>query len=89
MPGLRAPIYFTSGMLHLPFRIFIFFDGMAAAISVPAIVYTVFYFGHEVDEVVEIIKKVEHGILTTIFVIMFILTAKWYISYRKLKQSKV
>ena len=89
MPGLRAPVYFSAGMLHVPFRVFIFHDGLAALISVPAIVYTVFYFGHEVDEVVLVIKKVEYGIIATILAIVFILATKWYISYRKLRQSKV
>jgi len=74
MPGLRAPIFFTSGLLKLPFRVFFFYDCLAALLSVPAIVYSVFYFGDEIDQVVRGIKKVEHVIVLTIcaFVIIFL-----------------
>lgn len=88
MPGLRAPIYFSAGTLHLPARIFFFYDGLAALISVPAIVGAVYYFGDELDRVVRIIQRVEHSIL---FVILFIVLAvglKWYITHRKVKVRK-
>jgi len=87
MPGLRAPIYFSSGALKLPFRVFIFYDGLAALLSVPLIVYTVYFFGHAVDEVVGVIRKVEHGILLTIVTIALVLLAKWYLGRRKIAQG--
>lgn len=77
MPGLRAPIFFSSGMLHVPFRVFFLFDGIAALLSVPAIVYTVYYFGDELDRVVSVIRNVQHGILLIIFGIVLIFVAKW------------
>lgn len=73
MPGLRAPIFFTAGSLHLPFRIFIFYDGLAALLSVPAIVYSVWYFGEHVDAVIKVIKRVQFGIVGVIagFLVLF------------------
>ena len=59
MPGLRAPIFFSAGTLHLPYRVFLFYDGTASLISVPAIVYSVFYFGSELDYILGMIKKVQ------------------------------
>src|SRR6185312_16263354 len=47
MPGLRAPIFFSAGTLHLPVRVFWFYDGLAALVSVPAIILAVYYFGDE------------------------------------------
>ena len=38
MPGLRAPIYFTAGTVGVKFHTFLFYDGLAALVSVPAIV---------------------------------------------------
>ena len=61
MPGLRAPIFFSAGTLHLPYRIFVFYDGFAALISVPTIIGAVFYFGDELDKVVRVIQRIEHG----------------------------
>jgi len=66
MPGLRTPIFFTAGSLHLPYRVFIFYDGMAALISVPVITYVVFLFGAQVDYVIGVIRSFEHGMLLLI-----------------------
>jgi membrane protein DedA with SNARE-associated domain len=89
MPGLRAPIFFSAGTLHLPARVFWFYDGMAALISVPGIIGAVYYFGDQVDHVVRAVRRIEHGLF---FVILGILTAmgvKWYVTHRKLKRSEL
>ena len=39
LPGLRAPIFFTAGSMKVPFVKFLFFDGLAALISVPVFVW--------------------------------------------------
>ena len=85
MPGLRAPIYFTAGMLNVPFWRFFAMDGLAALISVPSIISAVYYFGDELDSVVRWVKKIEHGILFVIFGIITVVGLKWWISHRKLK----
>lgn len=88
MPGLRAPIFFSAGTLHLPYRLFLFYDGFAALISVPVIISAVYYFGDELDKVVRIIQKVEHGIFFVVIAIILAVLAKWYITHRKLKNSR-
>ena len=87
MPGFRAPIFFSAGTLHIPFRTFISYDGVAALISVPFIVGMVYRFGDELDWVLQVIKKVEHGILIGIFSVFFIIIAKWYITHRKIHKN--
>jgi membrane protein DedA with SNARE-associated domain len=88
MPGLRAPMFFSAGTLHLPFRVFLFYDGLAAFISVPTIIGAVYYFGDELDRVVRVIQKVEHSILFVIFAIVLVVAGKWYMGHKKLKRSK-
>ncbi len=89
MPGLRAPIFFSCGTLHVPYRVFLFFDGLAALISVPVIVFSVYFFGHEIDEVVSIIKHVEHGILIGILIIVSIgLGRMWWRSSARVAAEK-
>lgn len=83
MPGLRAPIFFTSGLLHVPFWRFFLMDGLAALLSVPAIVGAVYYFGDELDLVVRWIKKIEHGILFVILLILVFVGFKWWRSQRR------
>ncbi len=86
MPGLRTPIFFTSGMMHLPPRLFILFDGLAALISVPAIVYVVYRFGYAVDQVIHVIKKIQFGIAATVVVFFLLFTLKIYWSLKKEKE---
>ena len=88
MPGFRAPVYFSAGTLHLPFRVFIFYDGLAALVSAPVIVYTVFFFGDQVDLVVKRIQKVESGILIMIGVAAVIVGLKFFLSRRKRNKKK-
>lgn len=83
MPGLRAPIYFSAGTLHLPYRVFLFYDGLAALFSVPVIISIVYYFG---DELVQVIEKVEHRIFFVILLIISAICGKWYLTHRRLKR---
>jgi membrane protein DedA with SNARE-associated domain len=51
MPGLRSVVFFTSGLLKTPFSKFLLFDGLAALLSVPALVLSSWYFGAQIDKV--------------------------------------
>lgn len=83
MPGLRTPIFFSAGTLHLPFRVFFFYDGFAALISVPTIVYATFFFGNHVDKVVRVVKRVQFGVLGTILLIIAVIAVKSWWSHKK------
>jgi membrane protein DedA with SNARE-associated domain len=87
MPGLRAPIFFSAGTLHLPYRRFIAYDGAAAMISVPLIIGAVYYFGDELDRVIRVVQQIEHGILFIAVAVVMAILGKWYITHRKLKRS--
>ncbi len=88
MPGLRAPIFFSAGTLHLPYRVFAFYDGMAALISVPLIVWAVYHFGDDLDQIVRVIKRAEHGILLVIFSVIGVVVFKWWMTHRRLRTQK-
>ncbi len=88
MPGLRAPIFFSAGTLHLPARIFLFYDGVAALLSVPLIVGLAYRYGEQIDRITKEIKKAEHGVAITILVIAMVLGIKWYLSHRKAVEGK-
>ena len=87
MPGFRAPVYFSAGTLHVHFSKFILYDGLAALISVPALIGAVYYFGDSLDKVVRTIKEIEHGILFVTIALIFAVLGKWYVTHRKLKRS--
>jgi membrane protein DedA with SNARE-associated domain len=83
MPGLRALVYFCAGTLKLPYRIFLFYDGAAATISVPTIIYLVHHFGDKVDAIIKVIRKAQHGIIIAILVVILFYVVKWFFSRRK------
>lgn len=87
MPGLRAPIYFSAGMLHVPYRVFLFYDGIAALISVPVIISVVYYFGDQLAYVLKMIRHVEHGIFILIACAILVVLVKWYLGRKKLKTN--
>jgi len=87
MPGLRTPIFFSAGTLHLPYKVFLFYDGIAALVSVPAIICAVYYFGDELDRVVRVIQRIEHGIVFVIAIGVIAVLLKWYVTHRRLKRA--
>lgn len=68
-PGLRFTIFFTAGTLHVRPSVFIIYDFSAALISVPALVYSAWFFGHQIDRVVEVVRRTEHGIFIAILIV--------------------
>ena len=68
MPGLRFSIFFSGGTLHLRPSVFFIYDSLAAAISVPVLVYLAWFFGDKIDRVVSYARHTEHGIVIVVVV---------------------
>jgi membrane protein DedA with SNARE-associated domain len=84
-PGLRFTIFFTAGTLHLRPSVFFIYDFAAAAISVPVLVYSAWYFGHQIDRVISYARRTEHGILVAIVLVAAVVGFKaWKRHKRKL-----
>lgn len=86
MPGVRSLVFLSSGALGIPFRIFLLFDGLAALISVPAIVYSCYFFGNQINSAVGVIKNVEHGILVVIGLAILYFVVKYI--WKKRRERK-
>ncbi|MCG8335343.1 MAG: DedA family protein [Proteobacteria bacterium] len=61
-PGLRAPIYLTSGIMGVPFHVFFVMDALAALISVPVWVYLAYFLGDKIESLLEIAKTAKLGV---------------------------
>lgn len=66
MPGLRTPIFFTTGLYKTPFWKFLMLDGFAALISVPLWIYVGFLFGSNLEHLEKVIKRFQTGIYTVL-----------------------
>ena len=87
MPGVRSSIFFSTGLLKIPYRNLLIYDGIAALISVPAIVYSVYYFGDVLEHVILLVKKIEHGILAVILLGILFFVGRFFLKKKKLKNE--
>ncbi len=69
-PGLRAPIYLTSGILRVPFPVFFVMDALAALISVPVWVYLAYFLGDKIERLFEIAKTAKMGIAILLILLL-------------------
>jgi membrane protein DedA with SNARE-associated domain len=61
--GIRAAVHLSAGIGRMnPWR-FLWMDGLAALVSVPIFVGIGYYFGEQIDRVVEILRRIETGLM--------------------------
>jgi membrane protein DedA with SNARE-associated domain len=53
VPVLRAAAHFTAGTLHYSYWRFLLWDGLGTALVVPLSVWLAYYFGKEIEQVVQ------------------------------------
>lgn len=79
LPGLRAPIYLTAGVMHVKPSTFLMQDGLAALVSVPVWVYIGYLFGANLDLLFVLAKKLNLYIFSSLAVMIFCyLLYRWY-----------
>jgi membrane protein DedA with SNARE-associated domain len=87
MPGLRAPVFFSAGALKLPFRVFLFFDGLAAVISVPLLLGTTWYFGDEIGQAITVAERVQFGVVFLILAVVAWLVLRHFMKRRRIRST--
>ena len=78
LPGLRFSIFLSAGMLHVRPYVFIVYDFLAALLSVPFLVYTAYYFGDKIDNVIKWARRSEYGILVLVALALLFVGVKMY-----------
>ncbi len=66
LPGLRAVIFATAGVLRVPISTFTVVNGLAACISVPIFVLLGHYFGHSIEQIKRDVRFAGHLVLFTV-----------------------
>jgi membrane protein DedA with SNARE-associated domain len=57
LPGIRAPLFLTSGMLRVSFTRFLLADGIGAVLGNSLLFFLAFWFGAQFKELVERVEK--------------------------------
>jgi membrane protein DedA with SNARE-associated domain len=68
---IRAPVYLSAGALGVRFTTFIFYDIIAAALSIPIFVWVGYYFGEEIELAIRYVRDAEYLIIA--FALLFVL----------------
>lgn len=92
LPGLRAPIFFTAGSMKVSFVKFVFFDGLAALVSVPVFVWLGHWlwqeFSENLDELHQTLARThEYSMAFAIVLTIAVLTTIWVLVRRARKAA--
>ncbi len=66
LPGLRFSIFLSAGLLRVRAYVFVVYDSLAALLSVPLLVYSAWFFGDRIDQVIKWAKRSEYGIVALV-----------------------
>lgn len=83
MPGVRTAVYFAAGSLKLPYRQQLLFDGAAAAVELPLLVYGVRYLGGRWEEILSQLQRLQGVLLPAALALGLGLGAWLYLRRRR------
>ncbi len=65
LPGIRTPLFLAAGSLKMPYRHLFVYDGLAAAVELPLLVYGVRYVGGNWTQIWPVIQRFQGVLLGT------------------------
>lgn len=70
LPGIRTALFFAAGSLKIPYRTFFLFNGLAAAIELPLLVFGVRYIGGRWKEIWPQVQQAQGWLLLGVIAIV-------------------
>jgi membrane protein DedA with SNARE-associated domain len=80
MPGIRTPLFFAAGSLKMPYRHLFIYDGAAALVELPLLVYGVRYVGGRWEEILALMQRFQ-GVLLPVFFLLVV--GVWLLARRR------
>jgi membrane protein DedA with SNARE-associated domain len=71
LPGIRTALFLAAGSLKMPYRHLFVYDGLAALIELPLLVYGVRYVGGRWEEVLAMLHRFQSFIVPVVIVVPF------------------
>mgnify|MGYP001570390311 FL=1 len=82
MPGVRTPLFFAAGSLKMPYHHLFVYDGAAALVELPLLVYGVRYVGGRWQEILALMQRFQ-GVLLPAFILLVV--GVWLLTRRRAK----
>jgi membrane protein DedA with SNARE-associated domain len=79
MPGVRTALFFAAGSLKMPYRHLFIYDGAAAIVELPLLVYGVRYVGGRWEEILDAIHRFQGFIVggVLLLIVALWLSRRW------------
>lgn len=87
LPGIRTMLFFAAGSLKMPYRHLFVYDGLAAAIELPLLVYAVRYIGGRWQEITGWIQR-SADVLTLCLLVILVAAFAWS-RWRRARTSRI
>lgn len=84
MPGMRTALFLAAGSLKMPYRYMLIYDGAAALVELPLLVYGVRYVGGRWEEILALVQRFQ-GLLLPGILLLAVLV--WLYSRSRSKNS--
>lgn len=86
MPGIRTALFFAAGSLRMPYRYLFVYDGLAALVELPLLVYGVRYVGGRWQEIMALVGRFQGVLVGAVAVLVL---ALWGFSrWRKARAAR-
>ncbi len=87
LPGLRTPIFLSTGIYRVPYWKFFALDGFAALISVPAWIWVGYAFGNNLEALEKKISQMQMGLYSILGVVIVLIILIFWL--KKKFKSKI
>lgn len=79
MPGVRTALFFAAGSLKMPYRHLFIYDGLAAAVELPLLVYGVRYVGGNWERIKDMLGGAQLWLVAAVLVVVALgwAVARW------------
>ena len=84
MPGVRTALFLAAGSLKMSYRHLFIYDGLAAALELPLLVYGVRYVGGRWQEVLGLMQRSQGVIIPALLLLLLVL---WWCRRHPSKRS--
>lgn len=83
LPGIRVVAFFTAGTMKMPWRRFLFLDGLGIAIIVPLLTLLGYHSAGFIDRMVAAVEQAERGILWGSIGVGVLVLGWWWLWQRR------
>jgi membrane protein DedA with SNARE-associated domain len=70
MPGIRTALFLAAGSLKMPYRHLFIYDGLAAVVELPLLVYGVRYVGGNWEQIRALVERFQFVLLPAVVVVV-------------------